>query len=370
MKKRILFITPSFARTGSEMVLWHLLNNLDTSQFEVYLFCLRRGELFDQIPNNIQKSISYKGSKNWYKKAFRGLLKLFGVEPIGYQLKKIQAKFKADLWYVNTILIPQAHGAANQINVNIATHFHELLFAFTFIKANEFKDIINYSSSLIGCSTLVCEKLEAIGHPQIKLQNSFIDEKTIKPNEGRIKAIRKELGIEDHDFVWVISGTVAYMKGLNCVLQLVEYFNDEPVKIVWIGGVQDRGSDYYIQTVVAKNYPSKLIFTGAIEQEYYEHLSLANGLLLISSEESFSLVMLEAAYLEIPILSFNVGMAKSFIKEGMGKVIANHNVDDMIVAMENMHQNLNTDKELLRLSAMEYTVENQISKYQKLLLEL
>jgi glycosyltransferase involved in cell wall biosynthesis len=370
MKKKILFITLSFDRTGSEMVLWYLLNNLDSNKFTPYLFCLREGELYSQIPSAVQKSIAYKGTKSWYKKAFRGMLKLVGIEPIGYQLKQIQSKFKADLWYVNTILIPQAHSVAKELNINIATHIHELMFAYTLIKAQEFKNIIDYSTTTIGCSTLVCEKLKDIGHPNIKLQNSFINEKIIHPNPIKIEEIKKELGITPADFVWVISGTVAYMKGLAYVLQLMEHFKNEPVKIVWIGGIQNNGLDYYIQTVAAKKYPGKLIFTGSVNEFYYEYLSIASGLLLLSIEESFSLVMLEAAYIGIPILAFNTGMAKHFIKEGMGLVVDSWNESDMIASMREMHKNAYHDDELLRTSAMEFTVSNQLPKFENLLLEL
>ena len=58
---------------------------------------------------------------------------------------------------------------------------------------------------------------------------------------------------------------------------------------------------------------------------------MANGLLSLSKEESFSLVMLEAAYLGIPTVSFATGMAKSFIKEGMGKVVERFDVDEMAI---------------------------------------
>lgn len=367
MKKKILFISPSFARTGSEMVLWYLLNNLDRNKFTPYLFCLRKGELFDQIPNDIEKSVAYKGSKVWYRKLFRGLLKMFGIEPIGYQLKQIQANFKADVWYVNTILIPQAHPMAKKLDIKIATHIHELMFAYAFIKDFEFKNIIEYSTTTIGCSELVCQQLKNLDHPNIELQHSFIDEQKIMVNKNRIEALKVELGIKPEDFVWAVSGTVAYMKGLDYLLDLMAYFKDEPVKIIWIGGGQNTGVDYYIQSIAEKKYPGKLIFTGAVADDYYNCMSLGNGFLLLSKEESFSLVMLEAAYLGIPIVAFNTGMAKCFIKEGMGKVIDSWNVSDMIAGMNYLHQNPNQDKKMLKNAVIKYTASVQLPKFEALL---
>ena len=370
MKKKILFITPSLGRTGSEMVLWYLLSNLDQTEFTPYLFCLRKGELFDQLPDNIAKSVAYKGSGQWYKKAYRGILKMFGIEPVSYQLKSIQAKFKADIWYVNTILIPQAHPVAKALEINIVTHIHELMFAYAFIKAQEFKNIINYSNTIIGCSDLVCDQFKNLQHPNIKLQNSFIDEHKINPDKQRIEALKKELGINIDDFVWVISGTVAYMKGLDDVLAIIEHFKNEPIKIIWIGGGLNNGLDYYMQTIAETKYPGKLIFTGAVAEDYYNYMSLGNGFLLLSKEESFSLVMLEAAYLGIPIVAFNIGVVKHFIREGMGKVVNSRNVLEMIEAMNYLHQNPTQDTQMLKNAAMQFTAKNQLPKFQTLLSSL
>ncbi len=370
MKTKVLFITPNLARTGSEMVLWYLMTNLDRSQFTPYVFCLQKGELYDQLPTDVQKTVSYRKSGLWYRKVFRGVLKAFGIEPIGYQLMKIQKDFKADLWYVNTILIPQAHPIARKQNIKIATHFHELMFAFSFIKAKEFKNIIDYSDVTIGCSELVCEQLANAGHLNIKLQNSFIDEQFIKTNPQRIQQIRTELSIAKTDFVWVISGTVAYMKGLDDVLKLAEHFKNDPIKIIWLGGETDTGLNQYVRTVAENQYPGKLIFTGNVTDDYYNYLSLANGLLLLSKEESFSLVILEAAFLGIPIVSYNVGMAKEFIKEGMGKVVESWNISDMIFEMDYLHQNPNQNTMLLKEAAIAFTAAKQLPHFQKLLQEI
>ena len=58
--KRILFITPTFARTGSEMVLWYLITSLNPEKYKVFLFSIKKGELIECLPDNIDKSVSYK----------------------------------------------------------------------------------------------------------------------------------------------------------------------------------------------------------------------------------------------------------------------------------------------------------------------
>lgn len=370
MKKKILFITPTLDRTGSEMVLYYLLINLDRTLFTPYLLCFKRGELFDNLPEDIERVVIYKNSGIWYKKVFRSLLKFFGVEPIAYQLERIQKKFNADLWFVNTLMVPQAYPEAKRLKVRIATYFHELMYAYSFIKFKDFKNIMDSSSVLIGCSDLVCKELKSMGHPNVKLQNSFIDTKAIQTNQTRIEQIRQELSIKANDFVWIISGSVAFMKGVDTVLELAEHFKDRPVIIIWIGQMIDNGLNYYVKRIAENKYAGRLIFTGAMSSDYYNYLSLANGFLVTSKEESFSLVMLEAAYLGIPIVSFNVGMAPTLLKNGTGVVVQNGNTQCLIDEMNYLHENPSRDTSLVKAAAEEFNVESQLPIFQSLLKDL
>ncbi len=370
--KRILFITPTFARTGSEMVLWYLITSLNPEKYKVFLFSIKKGELIECLPDNIDKSVSYKYSKNWYKIVFRILLKLCGVKNlIGYQLKQIQKQFKADLWFVNTIMIPNAHLAARDLDVKVATYFHEMDHAYGFITGNELQRIINISYCCIGCAEIVVKKIAELGHKNIKLQNSFINEKIINVARQNIVSIKTALGIAPTDFVWVISGTAQYMKGLDQVLPVIRYFKDKPVKIVWIGNHSNTGLEHYVRSTAEKMSAGKLIFTGPLSNDYYDYLAMGDGLLILSKEECFSLVMLEAAYLEIPIVAFNSGIVESFVEDGMGKVVNAMDTLQLCKEMEWVQANKSLiDKKKLKSKAIEFTVNRQIPLFEKILEEI
>lgn len=367
MKKKILFITPTLGRTGSEMVLWYLLNNIDRSKFDPFVFSLKKGELYDQLPSGIQKSVSYKHSGIWYKKIFRGILKALSIDPISYQLKQIQKKLNANVWYVNTITIPQVYAASKKETCNIVTHVHEHMFAYGYIKSEEFKSIIEGSKYLIGCSNLVCEAMRKLGHPNVLLQNSFINDKQIRPSEQRIKELKDKHQIGHEDFVFVVSGYLSYMKGVDIVLHIAEHFKGRPVKILWMGGSFNNGLNYYVNTVAEQPGNENLIFLGSIAEDYYNYFAMANAYLSLSREECLSLAMLEAAVLGKPIISFNTGIAKDFIKSGMGTVVDGFNAEDMILAMEQHLQDSEISVEMLKKSAAEYTIENQRLKFDALL---
>jgi len=369
MRKKILFITPTLARTGSEMVLWYLLNKLDPEKYDMHVHCINKGELYDQLPPYISKSVSYKGSGNFFKKTFRGILKALKIDPISYQLKSIQQNIKAELWYVNTTAIPNACLAGKQVGAKVLTHFHELVYAFSFIKYKQMQQIVSNSDICVGCSDLVCDKIKELGHQNVKLQYSFIDENTIHTNAERVIKIKKSLGINSDDFIWVISGATTFMKGFDFIPEILEYFKEEKVKLLWLGKVMDDGLNYYIEKTVQVKYPGKLILAGNLSEDYYNYMAAADAFLLLSREESFSLVMIEAAYLHMPIVAFNTGVAKQFIKKDMGHVIEHYNISRLISSMESIQKqqfikNNPVDNNL------EFTAANQLPHFENLIEEI
>jgi len=199
--KKILFITQNLARTGSEMVLWYLLNHLPRQEFEAYVFCISKGELYEKLPESIEKSVSYKNSGSAAKKLFRGILKALGKDPFEYQLMRIHRHFKPDLWYVNSIALPQVYPVAEKLPVKVATHFHELLFAFTYLKKVEMETVISRSDYCIACSTSVLKNIERMGHQEVRLQHSFIDDADIHTDPERIHQLRQDFQLLESDFV-------------------------------------------------------------------------------------------------------------------------------------------------------------------------
>src|SRR5690606_34047417 len=142
MKKKILFITNTFGRSGSEMLLLYIINNLNRDKFEALLFCQFNGELINDLPKDVKSFIAYRKSKNLFKKIFRKVLQLIKINPLHYQLRKIQRKAGADLWYVDTIVNPDVYAVANELNIRVITHFHELPTAYNYNSAKEMQNIL------------------------------------------------------------------------------------------------------------------------------------------------------------------------------------------------------------------------------------
>lgn len=352
------------------MVLWYLLRHYNREQFEVFLFSLKAGELLDQLPADVKFEAGLDKPRKIKDRIRRAFFKLRRRSPTTHQLQKIQRSFNPDIWFINTIVVPKdIFKLADRLGVRVVTYFHELSSSYSLISASHLKLIIDSSRTLVGCSQAVCHRLATFDHPDVRLQYSFIDPAFISVKKSRAEALRAELGIQRDEFIWVVSGTAIYQKGFDAIAELLPLMKNERCRILWMGKTFDSGFDLYIKSFAQKFYPGIFIPLGEQREDYYDYFSLANGCLMLSRVDSFPLVMLEAAHLGIPIVSFNSGGVKEFVQRGMGSVIDSWNIEDMAAEMKKlMHGQIEVDADALRKGAAHYTVGAQMGLLEKLLL--
>lgn len=362
----VLFITSSFGRTGSEVLLFSLLKGVDRTVIKPYLYCMQDGALLEELPADIPYFLPYYTRKRRGEKLKRSLLKRLKKDPFEYQLKAIQQKIKAEIWYLNTIVVDaRVLKIGKQLGVKIVTHFHELPNAYRLIRQEHLKMIIDESDVCIGCSEIVCEKIRELGHRDVQLLYSFIDNDAIDKQLEKSTIGRVDLGLKDDTFIWIISGTAIYEKGLDYIPSILAALADEKFQLIWLGQSYEDGLFHYVRTLAEKRWPGKVMFTGALKDNYYQYLMLADGLLMPSREDSFSLVMLEAAYLGKPIVSFNSGGVKEFVDESRGIVADSWNAADLAEAMKEVMFSKKKDWSANDLSA--FTLKHQIAHFHKLI---
>jgi len=366
--KTILFVTPFFGKTGSEVMLLNLLKSLNRELIEPHLFSMQDGELLHELPADIKYYLPYNTRKNKREKFLNSILKRRKILPLEYQLKKIQKSIRAEIWYINTIVIdPIFLRLAKLMKVKIITHFHELPNAYRFISEDHLKLIIGASDICIGCSSVVCEKIEELGHKNVQLLHSFIDTKLIE-KQKRLTSndVKKELKVSPNDFVWLISGSVTYDKGVDYLPEILNCLENEKLIIIWLGKCHKDGLLYYVQTILENKWPEKVLFLDALKDNYYDYLASADGLLMLSRQDSFPLVMLEANYLGIPIVSFNSGGVNELINESNGIVVNSWNAIDLASAMKQMMKE--KIKPAIKSKDFKYSIEKQIDHFHNIIL--
>ena len=177
-RRRILFFTPYATRTGSEMMIYYILKYLDRSKFEAGLVCFSRGELLTDLPQDIP--VFYAPGSFTFKDKIAFHL---GFHPTTRALKKISKQFKADLWYVNTVMLPDVVKLAKQINMPVVTHIHELSAMYSQVSYTDFETIVKDSDLIIGCSDAVCKCMKESGAKKVERLYSFVDLSEITPDQ-------------------------------------------------------------------------------------------------------------------------------------------------------------------------------------------
>lgn len=331
-KKRILFFTPYATRTGSEMILLNILKCIQRDRFEVAVVTFSNGELLKEFPPDIKIYIAPRKFKLYQK-----ILYYLGINPTILYLRKLARDFHADMWYVNTVMIPETIVVAKEFSIPVVTHFHELPGTYSYLSGPDFKSIIDNSKLLIGCSKITCEAIRNAGGKRISLLYEFVDHTKVIADNAKAITMRRKLGIPDGAYVWVCSGMTSERKGFDLLPDIAGLVDEANVYLIWLGDRIDDGLVYYTEQRLRKSSSKTVVLmVGKQIEDYYTYLDCANGFLLTSRQDPFPLVMIEAALLGKPIVAFPSGGVSEFIEVGMGLVTLDISVSQMVNAMRDI----------------------------------
>src|SRR5690606_11990806 len=110
------------------------------------------------------------------------------------------------------------------------------------------------------------------------------------------------------------------------------------------------------------------IFAGQQTDQYYQYMALADGFLITSKEESFSLTAAEATYLDIPIVCFDFGAADEVITSPNAHIVPSWNIADFIREMKHlMHQHRGPKTEKQEKPEFPFSKRSQMERFNRLL---
>jgi glycosyltransferase involved in cell wall biosynthesis len=359
-KQKILFFTPYATRTGSEMMLLYIIKNIDRSRFDIGIASFANGELLKEFPDDIPVFIIPRNFNTLEKISFH-----LGVNPITKKLRKLAKNFGADLWYVNTTMLPETVMVAKEFSIKIFTHFHELPLTYAYLDRTDMENILTKSDLLIGCSQVTCDAIADAGGKNLALLYEFIDNELIHTNQERVAALRQQLNIAKDDFVWVMSGMTSERKGFDMLPDIAEAIDDPRVHLIWIGAKIHDGLVYYTeQRCINTSTKTHIHLVGKQKEDYYNYLELGQGFLLTSRQDPFPLVMIEAAFLGKPIISFPSGGVCEFIQEGMGLITDDISVKQMVAIMQKvMRGEISFNSEKSKQVAAQFNIKNGYQKW-------
>jgi glycosyltransferase involved in cell wall biosynthesis len=152
--------------------------------------------------------------------------------------------------------------------------------------------------------------------------------------------LRQALGIRRTDFVVGAMAAISERKGIDLYIDVCKQVIsvNSSIKFIWIGAFESGEQEAGLKTIVkGKQVETNLIFVGPLDRNIYNFTAF-DILFLSSREDTYPLVVLEAAMMKIPSICFSgSGGIAEFINDDAGWVIdgfSTNRVADKIIELQ------------------------------------
>jgi glycosyltransferase involved in cell wall biosynthesis len=354
---RITFFSQSLQRTGSEVVLFNLLTYANPD-WDITLVSLYPGELAPLLPQSIKQVVLYpKKLRTTFTSRLVHYLKREFVTPL------ILRRYVKSVWYINTISLPAILLYAEKLKVRCILHTYELEQMYTHFSEEQIKRIVEYPELVIANAAITTALLRKYGRKtEIEVFYPTMNTQIMKRDHSRYLIKRKELGIGENQFLWIMSGTRDANKNPLLFIELAGLVlkTHKQARFMWIGG---EGEPKLEASCKAKMEELKLgeaiLWPGHVGADYLDYFNCADGFVLTSRIESFSLVTLEALLMGLPVVANDCGGVAEILVGKFGSLIggeerAEHMAVEMCRYMDKIVVN---DPEKQRARALEFDIK-------------
>lgn len=331
--KKITFFTPYMGCTGSEIALLNLLNNIHPD-FKCHVTSKYKGELSHSLIPSISYSYFFNSNDNTLEVKITNWIRRKLLLPASLFMRK------NSVWYINTIVLPELLEYAQKKSIKTILHIHELEHIFAKLSKDEIQRIIEYPDLIIANSQITAALLSSLGRSRgVEICYPSINTSKSVKNCEVYERYRSKLGINKSTYVWSMSGTLDPNKNpflfIDTASEVIKTHTD--VKFIWIGAVTDHGyKELCINRAEQSGIADRILWITPDRNDYYNYFNCADGFILTSIQESFSLVTLEALLFELPIVAHNCGGVREILMDDIG-VIVNELNDPVKMAIPMRH---------------------------------
>lgn len=338
MDKKILFISHDASRTGATIVLIHFLkwlrDHTDIS-FDILIKNKKGGALLSDFRSLAPVSV-YSESLSGKIESMAGMFKRNDTTNTWTMLarKIFGMRFKRKnigLIYSNTITNGEILKILSDGSCPVISHVHELEWGIQYYGLSRFDLTKRFSNRFIAVSQAVKNNLIENHHipsERIDLHYEFIPVRSVESTntEKARKKICQENNIPENSVIVCASGTTGWRKGPDLFVQLSlcvsRLIKDIPLFFLWVGG-QQNGLEYnnLVYDISKSGLSNWIRFVGEREHPF-DYFAASDIFAMVSREDPFPLVCLEAAALGKPIVCFDLaGGMKEFVEGDAGIVV-------------------------------------------------
>lgn len=372
------------------MVLLRLIRRADRAKVQMALACGRGGELLKTLPADVPavdytsdattsgvstlSRLSRRALDSFYYRTHTYLYRHAPTLTRGageQNIARIHESFKPDFWYLNTLILPNVLRLARARGVPCVVHSHEMEQILDHLGADDVDNLVRYPQLVIAASQASANVLRRLGRVEnLEVLNEPLETGEIRSDPAAARAVRKTLGIGERAFVWMMSGSRDLNKDPALFVEAAGALSkvDDAARFVWLGGADGGYSVFARRLAASLGVADRITWVEARAGDYYDYLNVADGFVLTSRRDTCPLVLLEAAALGKPVVSFDSGGAREIIEPGMGLVVESWNVADLVAAMlKVMRGEARHDAEVSRRRAAAFDTSVIVRRWEEIL---
>ena len=313
-KRKVLVIGHDASLSGAPILLLNLFRLLIEREVVDVQFVIRRGGPLVEAYKEVAPVIVLKQSKFGEEKNFLLLI----AHWIGNKIKLARVLMKAfscDYIFFNTVVNGRLMRWFRFHHKPVITYVHELENVINLYLKSKDAVLPLFSSNIIAYPSLTTKDLLICKYkiPAAKLKElsyyfpfSQNDYDAGRASDMR-KAFRQKLGIDENDFLVGAVGTISQRKGIDLFMEVGEKIklSNSAIKLVWVGSFESSQQESDIRNLIKqKRLESNLFFTGSLPYDIY-NFSAFDIFFLASREDTYPLVVLEAAIMKVPSICFS-----------------------------------------------------------------
>lgn len=349
MSKKILFVSHDASRTGAPIVLLNFLKWLKVNTDISFEIILKRGGILETEFQAIAPTSIFCSETNTKRNIMARILTRLGfyAKMREIYLRKIKKKLidsNIGLIYANTSAVSQVLDyISNFLDCPVLCHIHELETGIRdYAGVKNFEIVKQYAQKYIAVSEAVQKNLienHKISTNRVETIYEFIPTYPSKSKDSKDwqqakNQISQQLEIPQDAKIVCASGLIEWRKGPDLFIQLARsIYKQNPkfsIYFLWLGSGR-KGSNYehLLHDIKILGLEDSVRFLG-LKTNPLDYFAACDVFTLLSREDPFPLVVLEAASVGKPIVCFdNSGGAKEFIENDCGFVVPYLDIEAM-----------------------------------------
>lgn len=345
----ILFVSHDSGRTGAPLALLNFQRWLKENTSLRFTTILRRGGPLEAEFAKLGETFLIE------KQQKRHSLPVRIANRLGWSMSQSDKRLAAfrnrshQLIYSNTITNGNVLRALARPGMPVITHVHELNHWIEESGTTNWKHVRRHTTKFIAVSEAVSQNLQrrhGITPDRIELVYEFIPTRpwtqSIVPSQSPVR--RADLGIPEDAFVVGGSGSETWRKGKDLFVKLAgllhHRYPSRPFWFVWVGWQGDESDRSKLtRDIKAAGIADSFLWTGEVANPL-DYFTIFDAFALVSREDPFPLVCLEAAHLGKPIVCFaDAGGTPELVEQDSGFVVPYLDLESMADKLILLEQN-------------------------------